>query len=158
MRTFITAAFAFVALAVLTTAANAQPVGTIFLNGDLVFTDVNDLVGLRINSSDASLVGGNATDLDGAATGNFGVVNDQAPNFIEWGNLLGMTFVESLAGNVFPAGLPNQAAVDTNYEFLYRTSADPQTDIVGVLQLVPEPTTLGIAGLGMIALVTRRRR
>lgn len=128
--------------------------------GALTFKDVADLVGLRINSSTGALVGGNVTDLGGAAAGNFGVVNDQSPNFIEWGNLLGMTFDSADAGVFIESG-KDQAYLDANFEFLYRTSADPGTDQTGTLRggdVIPEPTSVALIGLGLMGLVAARRR
>ena len=158
MRNIFTAAVVLVALVAFTAVSNAETLARYDIaTGSITFEDVTSLVGLRINSSDASLIGGQATDLDGAAAGSFGVVNDQAPNFYEWGNLLGMTFTSSVAGNIFPTGLV-QSDLDTNYVFKYRTSAAPTVDVFGPIVGVPEPTTLGLAGLGLIGFVARRRR
>ncbi|HCK42630.1 MAG TPA: hypothetical protein DHW22_13475 [Planctomycetaceae bacterium] len=131
-------------------------------NGEVTFSDVSALVGLRINASDASLIEGAATNLDGAASGFFGVVNDSAPNFIEWGNLTGMTFADEFSGNIFPTGLL-QTQIDAAYEAVFRSSAAPTVDVSfaitgGLGTTVPEPTTMVMAGLGIIGLVSRRRR
>ena len=130
-------------------------------NGEVTFSDVSALVGLRINASDASLIGGQATNLDGAASGFFGVVNDSAPNFIEWGNLTGMTFASSSAGLILPANL-TQAAIDTNLVAISRTQAAPTTDapfpIQGGLAGIPEPGTIVLAFLGVSGVLCSRRR
>ncbi len=130
----------FVALLLVVSVANvtfAQAVAKYDnTTGGITFEGVTDLVGLRINSPLAQLVGpGNATDLNGAAAGAFGVVNDQAPNFIEWGNLIGMTFASEAAGNIFPTGLA-QTALDNDFEFLFRTVAAPTVDVTGMIMLL----------------------
>ena len=129
-------------------------------NGEVTFSDVSALVGLRINASDASLIGGQATNLNGAASGGFGVVNDSAPNFIEWGNLIGMNFASASAGLILPANL-TQDALDANLAAISRTQAAPTTDapfpIVGGLA-IPEPGTIVLAFLGVSGVLCSRRR
>lgn len=166
MRRFTIALVCFFAVGTsFSEVVNAQfpgPTG-VYNVGGVTFRSVVDVVGLRINArAGGILVGGNATDLGGAASGNFGVVNDQAPNFIEWGNLLGMTFDSEFAGAVLPSGL-NQGDLDANFEFLYRTASKPGVDQIGHLCLldlcIPEPTAIALASLGMLGLsCTRRRR
>ncbi len=131
-------------------------------NGEVTFSDVSALVGLRINASDASLIDGAATNLDGAASGFFGVVNDSAPNFIEWGNLTGMTFASSSAGLILPANL-TQVAIDTNLVALSRAITAPNTDVAfpivgGLAGGIPEPGTIVLAFLGVSGVLCSRRR
>ncbi len=159
---FLTAILATVALSFSVNSSFGQTGVYDPATGAINFMNVTDLVGLRINANDASLIGGQATDLGGAAAGGFGVVNDQAPNFIEWGNLTGMTFADEFSGNIFPTGLL-QTQIDAAYEAVFRSSAAPTVDVSfaitgGLGTTVPEPTTMVMAGLGIIGLVSRRRR
>lgn len=107
-------------------------------SGALSFTYDNsdgNLAGIRLNSSAAGLVSGQATDLDGTITGALSVINDQAPNFIEWGNLVGFTFgADVAAGAVLPTGL-SQSDLDSDYELLFRSLSAPTVNIAGILTL-----------------------
>ncbi len=156
MRNFIIAAL--VALFVVPSMANVSFAVTVAkynsTTGGITFEDVNTLIGLRLNSSLGELIVGQATDLGGAAgCAIFCVVNDQAPDLIEWGNLLGMTFVSEFAGNVFPSGL-SQSNLDNQFEFLYTGALITE----GKILLVPEPSTLILAGLSLVSVFASRRR
>ncbi len=156
MKNFSINAFALVALFAFSSVAVAQPVATYDpATGGITFTAVDSLVGLRINAN-ATLPDSTPTDLDGAAAGNFGVVNGQ-PTFVEWGNLIGMTFNSAFGGNVLPTGL-DQPGLDSGFVFLYRTSTAPGVDETGQLVAVPEPSSLMLAGLGLVGFISRRRR
>lgn len=114
-----------------------------------------NLAGIRLNSSSAGLVGGEASDLGGAIVGPLSVINDQAPNFIEWGNLVGFNFDSRAAGGVIPAGL-SQGDLDAGFELLFRSLSAPTTNIAGALVctdcvtgITPTPAPGGL-DLGMI--------
>lgn len=126
-------AFAILSVAAVSFAATAQA-GVIgnytSATGGVSFSyDDSDgnLAGIRVNASD--LVAGQATDLGGTITGALSVINDQAPNFIEWGNLVGFTFTDADAGAILPSGLAEGDL--SNYELLFRSLAAPTVDITG---------------------------
>lgn len=98
--------------------------------GAVIFTQVEEIVSLRLDSPNQWLINGEITDLDGHATGNFGVVNDSAPDFVEWGNLLGMNFEYSIAGNILPPSLEFEQVLD-EIAFTYSPSSRPSAEILG---------------------------
>ncbi len=162
MRSILTIVLVAVCAFTFVAPANAAPLATYDPGtGGVTFSDVSAIVGLRINSLGTPLVSGQATDLGGAAVPPFGVVNDQAPNFIEWGSLIGLNFASAFAGNVFPLGLFQTPEVDGGLQFLYRTSAAPTVDVTGQIVgglAIPEPGTIALAGLGLVGLLASRRR
>lgn len=112
-----------------------------------------NLAGIRLNSASSLLLGSEATDLDGAITGPLSVINDQAPNFIEWGNLLGFTVEDAFAGNLLPPGL-SQAQLDADFELIYRQLDSPTAERFGSITsneprvLVPNLVSGSHIGLG----------
>ncbi|MCH2596915.1 MAG: PEP-CTERM sorting domain-containing protein [Pirellulales bacterium] len=67
-----------------------------------------------------------------------------------------MTFGDEFSGNIFPTGLL-QTQIDAAYEAVSRSSAAPTVDVSfaitgGLGTTVPEPTTMVMAGLGIIGL------
>ena len=162
MRNIITVAFACVALALIASAASAEMIS--YYNpgtGAVTFDNgVEPYFGIRIDSNDGSLIFANGDkSLGGYNTGTFASLGGDA-NFMEWGNLTGFTLPNpgsALAGMIMPAGL-TQLNLDSTYTVKAVTLANTGAQVPIDLRAIPEPTTLGLAGLGLIGLVVRRRR
>lgn len=123
---------AVAALLILSTEASAALIGNYDpALGSLTFSydgAEGTLAGIRLNSSVGGLIAGQATNLEGSISGPLSVINDQAPNFIEWGNLLGINFEEVSAGRVMQPGI-DAFRLDQQFELIYRSLSRPTVDI-----------------------------
>lgn len=128
--TLATAAKAQVMTGMTTTGASAtyDPA-----TGGITFDGFDDgELGIKLISASGALVAG-ATDLNGAAGGILGVVNEsEIPNFIEWGQLAGFNFASEFGGNVItqntdPSDLTVEVAITpTDFETLsFMSSSNP---------------------------------
>jgi len=140
-----------------------------FFTGEIIFPQLNGELGLKMTALEpGALVGGQATDLGGAASGMFGVVNDQADalGFIEWGNLLGMTTDGSVsAGNVAQPGLDLMPPTDLVPYYVVpaisfevaRSASEIERGYVVAYPAEPSATVLAaLAVLGLTAARWRR--
>ncbi len=128
-----------------------------YATGELILADAMGEVGFRLNSTPQNLVDGAATSLGGATDGAFGVLNDQSGvGFIEWGNLIGMTFPEARSAGfvIVPGTAPGEL------EFLAATAANPTSPVAVPLNVVnlPEPASAFLVVLGVAGMLTTRRR
>lgn len=135
--------------------SNATPTGAFALydpaTGAITFRNFdNGELGIRLNSAGGNLLA-NATDLDGAASGLLGVVNDtQVPNFIEWGQFAGFNFTSAFAGNVVVPGTPPR---DLSIDVAPRNGA-----LIPPLIFIPEPSAAAITACGILGLASTRTR
>jgi hypothetical protein len=131
-------------------AANASAqVATIDGATGMVTIDGTGYVGIDLNSSEGALIAANANA--GPAGTTFDVA--LAPNNLAWLNFGGFPNPFNL-GNVLPPGLLTNPGVTIGF-----VGSDFQTrpgEIVFVP--VPEPSTMLMAGLGVLGLAFRRRR
>lgn len=141
-----------VCLLLLANRAPAQQVDALYNSADggvtfLYDTEYEDLAGIRLDSADALLLQGKQIRPSGALS-CLCIVADQAPFFLEWGNLLGFNFDSEFVGFILPAGL-TQETLDSDLTLRYRTLAAPTEDRFGQFILVPEPGTWLLALLGV---------
>ena len=164
MKKIAIATLAMITLFAFSTAGNAQPIAQYdHTTGSISFSWVENVLVFRLDSPNNLLRSGEITNLDGLAVPPFGAAADTAPSFLEWGLITGFNFEDPISGgNVIPIGLTNEE-LNTEFEFNYFLASDPATPVRGVILgvtcdcLFPEPTTMVMAGLGLLMITGTRR-
>jgi len=130
--------------------ANAQEAVYDFQTGNIVFNNISGDLALTILAPEADFLKGNATNLGGAAFSTNTAMNGS----ISWTNFIGINGTGLDAGNIIvPMTDPSLLS------FLRLVSlSNSVSGTIQTINMIPEPTTLALAGLGLCGLLATRRR
>lgn len=149
MRNFVAFCLAAFVGSVALQSAQAATMEYDYSTGNIVFKELANPIGLTIRSASGKLLG------DGGL--NIGQLYDKAlaPNALAWSNFGGFGTGPHTAGLVVA---PKTPASDLTFEFVAGFGSPVATGTVSVINNIPEPATIAMAGLGAIGLVAAARR
>lgn len=119
--------------------------------GQIVFKNLNNVFAMRLFSTSGALVGGSTGNELGFS------LTERTPTLYSWLTFgPGVTSPEANAGNIVTA----QGALlpDTDYSFDYVVGTFSGDITPGDFVRIPEPSTMALAGLGVVGAVAIRRR